>query len=179
MVGAGDRVLFVQNGVNGAGDGLAVVDVHAAVLVNIQPQEIFAALPDVFHVPKLAAVFFHDGLGEGRHLFGNFHGYTLSLSLSERWLSPALRHDLNQQEREALAPLFPTFYLFTLGLYHCFSCLARGFSQIPGLFFNILPNQRWKTPLKESTSDDTILKNNFPEYATFSASHTFYWQKYF
>jgi hypothetical protein len=57
--------------------------------------------------------------------------------------------------------------------------LARGFSQIPGLFFNILPNQRWKTPLKESASDDTILKNNFPEYATFSASHTFYWQKYF
>ena len=54
----------------------------------------------------------------------------------------SLRHDLNQQEREALAPLFPTFYLFTLGLYHCFSCLARGFSQIPGLFFNILTNWR-------------------------------------
>ena len=33
--------------------------------------------------------------------------------------------------------------------------------------------------MKESASDDTILKNNFPEYATFSASHTFYWQKYF
>ena len=109
MVGAGDRVLFVQNGVNGAGDGLAVVDVHAAVLVNIQPQEIFAALPDVFHVPKLAAVFFHDGLGEGRHLFGNFHGYTPSLSLSERGLSPLSDTTLiSKKERRSRLSFLPS-----------------------------------------------------------------------
>ena len=52
-VAAVDGVMFVQNGVHGPGNGLAVVNVHAALLVNVEPEEILRALPDVFHVPQL------------------------------------------------------------------------------------------------------------------------------
>ena len=73
MIAFLDGVLFIQNGVHRTGDGFAVGDVHAAFLVDVQPQEVVAAFPDVFHVPQLAAVIFHHGLCEGSNDFSDLH----------------------------------------------------------------------------------------------------------
>ena len=61
--------VFVEHRVDRARDRLAVVDVHAAVLVDVQAQEPFAALADVFDVPKLAALLLHQRLGKLPNLF--------------------------------------------------------------------------------------------------------------
>jgi hypothetical protein len=87
MVTVGDRVLFVQNGVHGPGYGLAVVDVHTAVFVNVKTQEPIGAFPDVFHVPKAAAVLFYHRLGKLPYLLGDLH-----------------KNSSIQQERVGIAP---------------------------------------------------------------------------
>ena len=51
-------ILFVENRIYRAGNRLAVRDIHAAVLVDVQTQEPFSALADIFHVPELAADLF-------------------------------------------------------------------------------------------------------------------------
>ena len=78
MVAPGNRVLLVQNGVHGPGNGLAVVNVHAALFVNVQPQEILGALPHILHVPQLAAMLLHDGFRESGYLLGDLHETILS-----------------------------------------------------------------------------------------------------
>ena len=69
----GEPVL-VKDRVDRPGDGLTVIDVHAAVLVDVQPQEPVAALLDVFHVPERAAVRLHHRLGKRPDLIGDLHG---------------------------------------------------------------------------------------------------------
>ena len=69
-------VLFIEDRIERAGNGLAVGDIHAAVLVDVQPQEPLSALADIFHVPERTAVRLHDRLGELRHLFGNLQEKT-------------------------------------------------------------------------------------------------------
>ena len=104
MVGPGDGVFFIQNGIHGPGHSLAVVNVHAALLVEVQPQEILAALPDILHVPQLAAVSFHNGAGEFRHQFRHLH-----------WRANLLQ--AKKKERRSRLSL-PTFYHLTSLLYH-------------------------------------------------------------
>ena len=62
-----DGVGLVQNITQRAGDGLAVEDVHAAVLINVDPQIPLSGLADIFHVPELAAVLFDHGERQFAH----------------------------------------------------------------------------------------------------------------
>ena len=62
-------ILFVENRINRAGNRLAVRDIHAAVLVDVQAQKPFSALTDIFHIPKRTAVRLHDRLCKLRYLF--------------------------------------------------------------------------------------------------------------
>ena len=84
MIAVGDGVLLVQDGVQGPGDGFAVCDVHAAVFVNVDPEEPIRSFPDVFHVPQPAAQTFHNGAGEAGYLLCDFHSKHAFLSKKER-----------------------------------------------------------------------------------------------
>ena len=65
---------YFENGASeGAGNGLAVGDIHAAVLVDVQAQEPFSALADIFHIPECTAVRLHDRLCKLRHLLRYLH----------------------------------------------------------------------------------------------------------
>ena len=79
MIGALEGVLLVQDRVHSAGDGFAVVDVHAAFLIQVQPQVVLAALTDIFHIPEFAAVCFHDGLCKACNQIGYFHFYLIPI----------------------------------------------------------------------------------------------------
>ena len=76
-VTVGDGVFLIQDWVNGPGNGFAVVDADAALLVNVKPQEPIAALTDIFYIPECAALFADNGFGELPNLIGDFHGKTV------------------------------------------------------------------------------------------------------
>ena len=66
-------VLFIEDRIERAGNGLAVGDIHAAVLVDVQAQEPFSALADIFHIPERTAVRLHDRFCKLRHLLRYLH----------------------------------------------------------------------------------------------------------
>ena len=86
MVAAGDGVVLVQDRVQGPGDGLAVRDIHAALLVDVNPEEVVRALPHIFHIPQAAPVGGDHRLGKLGHLLRNLqrnHPFSL-LNKKER-----------------------------------------------------------------------------------------------
>ena len=66
-------VLFIEDRIERAGNGLTVGDIHAAVLVDVQAQEPFSALADIFHIPERTAVRLHDRFCKLRHLLRYLH----------------------------------------------------------------------------------------------------------
>ena len=73
MITFGNGILLIQNGIHGTGNRLAIGDVHAAILINIQPQETLRAFPDIFHIPQCTAMLDDDRLGKLGNDLGNFH----------------------------------------------------------------------------------------------------------
>ena len=73
VIAFGNGILLIQNGIHSTGNGCTIGNIHAAVLIDIQPQEALTAFPDIFHIPQSAAVAFHNGLGKCGYLIGDFH----------------------------------------------------------------------------------------------------------
>jgi hypothetical protein len=130
MIAFGDGILFVQNGIYRPGDGLTVGDVHAAFLVQIQPQKPLRAFPNILHIPQGAAVGFHNGLCKLRYDVGNLHAFTSSVS--GRLCCPL--------KRERLAPL--SWFTFLHGDY------SIDFRELQPLFANIPENYSHFYPKK-------------------------------
>jgi hypothetical protein len=77
VVGFGNGILLVQNGIHSAGDGLAVGDIHAALFFDVEPQESLGALADILHIPEGAAVGLYHRLSEGFYLFSDLQNNRL------------------------------------------------------------------------------------------------------
>ena len=103
VVALGDGVGLIEKGIDGTGDGLAVGDVHTALLVQVQAQEPLVALTDVLHIPELAAMGFHNGLCDLGNDISYFHQNT-----------PFSIQEINKKERGA--PLSSKVFYRTMPL---------------------------------------------------------------
>ena len=151
MVALSDGVSLVQQGIDGTGDCLAVGDVHAALLVQVQPQETLVALADVLHIPKLAAVGFHDGLGDLGNDVGYFHQTHLTNVTRKRGARPSLLKSSIVRCHYITAPrllqvLFERIlYKFLLPM-GCFLCMFSVICNISALCVPLHGRGNWSVP---------------------------------
>jgi hypothetical protein len=80
MIAFRNGIFCIQHRIDGSVDLLAILDVHTAVFVDIHTQIAFAAFPDIFHIPELAAVGFHNGKCQLGNKIGYFHLWISFLS---------------------------------------------------------------------------------------------------
>ena len=121
---------------------------NAALFVEVQPQEILASLPDIFHVPQLTPLGLHNGAGEFRHQFCHLHWlFLLKAKKKERRLRLSL----------------PTFYRLTGILYHRIPRFARGFLRKMGQYFSHIRRIIVKNFQMRKT--DGEIRRPFPYYS--------------